>query len=132
MQVAKTILNYWIEQTNNGYALKGNREISGLTTIAYYDSKKEAELQLKKLTNIKKFDNVEIGAIVSFEENGMIDTGVVDMIDDKIFTLRVVSSWINNNGINVIYNRYLNFYKSGIKTNRFHTNGNAIEIVGKI
>ena len=86
----------------------------------------------QKITKSKKFDNVEVNDIISYEENGMINTGVVDMIDDKIFTLRVVSSWMNNNGINVIYDRYLNFYKSGIKTNRFYTYGNAIEIVGKI
>jgi hypothetical protein len=85
----------------------------------------------QKITKSKKFDNVEINDIVSYEENGMINTGVVNMVDDKMFTLRVVSSW-NNNGTMVIYDRHLNFYKSGIKTNRFHSNGNAIEITGKI
>jgi hypothetical protein len=85
----------------------------------------------QKIRKTKKFDNVEINDIVSYEENGMINTGVVNMVDDKIFTLRVVSSW-NNNGVMVIYDRHLNFYKSGIKTNRFHSNGNAIEITGKI
>ncbi len=79
----------------------------------------------------KKFENVEINQIVTFEENGMIDSGVVDNVQEKTFTLRVISSW-NNNGIIEIYDRYLNFFKSGIKTNRFYTYGNAIEITGRI
>jgi hypothetical protein len=85
----------------------------------------------QKITKSKKFENVELNDIVSYEENGMINTGVVDMVNDKIFTLRVVSSW-DNNGTIMIYERYLHFFKSGKKTNRFYTFGSAIEITGKI
>ena len=79
----------------------------------------------------KKFQNVEINQIVSFEENGMIESGVVDNVQEKIFTLRVVSTW-NKNGVIEIYDRHLNFYKSGIPTNRFYCYGNAIDIVGRV
>jgi hypothetical protein len=85
----------------------------------------------QKITKSKKFDNVEINQIVSFEENNMINTGVVDMTNDKIFVLRVISTW-NNNGVIMVYERYLHFFKSGKKTNRFYTYGNAIEIVGNV
>ena len=79
----------------------------------------------------KKFENVEINQIVSFEENGMIKSGVVDMVCDKKFTLRLISTW-DKNGVLVIYNRYLNFFKSGKKTNRYYTYGNALQIVGNV
>jgi hypothetical protein len=74
----------------------------------------------QKITKSKKFDNVQINQIVSFEENNMINTGVVDMTNDKIFVLRVISTW-NNNGVIMVYERYLHFFKSGKKTNRFYT-----------
>jgi hypothetical protein len=130
--MTQEITNYWIEETNFGFALKGNREISGFTTIGYFDTKIQAEAEMNKLiSKSKKFENVEINQIVSFEENGMIKSGVVDMVCDKMFTLRVISTW-DKNGVLVTYNRYLNFFKSGKKTNRYHTNGNALQIVGNV
>jgi hypothetical protein len=84
-----------------------------------------------KKKQTKKFDGIEINQIVSFEENGMIESGVVHNVEEKIFTLRIPSSW-NKNGVIVVYDRYMNFFKSGKKTNRFYTYGDAIEVIGRI
>jgi hypothetical protein len=83
------------------------------------------------MTQKNKFENVEINQIVSFQENEMIESGVVDYVCDKMFTLRVLSTW-DNNGVLVIYHRNLNFFKSGKKTNRYYTYGDALEIVGNV
>ena len=130
MATTQKILNYFIEETDFGYALKGNREFSGITTISYFETKNEAELELNKLTSVKvtNFENVKINDQVSFEENGNIKIGKVIKVEEKIFTISLPSSW-NKNGVIEYYERNFNFFKSGKKTNRFHTNGNAIEIM---
>lgn len=130
---SQKITKYFIEKTDFGFVLKGNREISGITTISIHNSKKEAEIELKKLTSkkLKTFENIEINNIVSFEEDNLIKNGLVVYVEDKIFTLKVLSNW-DNNGTICYYDKFYNFFKSGIKTNRFYTNGNAIEITGKI
>lgn len=130
--MTQKITNYWIEETNFGFALKGNREISGLTTIGYFETKIQAEAEIKKLTSkSKKFENVEVSDIISYEELGKIESGVVVNVDDKMFTIKILCYW-DNNGISTYYERLINFFKSGSKTNRYHTNGNAIEVIGKI
>ena len=131
MSTTQKILNYFIEETDFGYALKGNREFSGITTIQIFTSKKEALLELKKLTKIKKikkFDAIQLNQFVSFEENGMIETGVVCFVEHNKFTLRALRSY-DYNGVITYYDKYFHFFKSGIKTNRFYTWGNAIEII---
>lgn len=79
----------------------------------------------------RKFENVELDQIATFEENGMIESGVVCYVDNKIFTLRMMRSW-DNNGVIEYYTKYCTFFKTGTKTNRFHTNGNAIEVIGRV
>lgn len=133
MTTNQKISNLFIEETNFGFALKGNREISGLTTIAIYNTKKEAEIELKKLKKIKekKFDLVQVNDIVSFKENDKIVNGIVVNVEHNIFTIKVERVW-NNNGEILKYENTLRFFKSGSKTNRYHSNQNAIEIIGKI
>jgi hypothetical protein len=79
----------------------------------------------------RKFENVELNQTVTFEENGMIETGVVCNVEQNKFTLRTLASW-DNNGVETYYERMFNFFKTGTKTHSHHTNGNAIEITGKI
>ena len=79
----------------------------------------------------RKFENVQINQTVTFEENGMIETGVVCNVEHNKFTLRTLASW-DNNGVETYYERMFNFFKTGTKTHSHHTNGNAIEITGNI
>jgi hypothetical protein len=132
MTTTQKILNYWITETNFGFCLCGNREISGLIQIAYFDTKKEAEAEMKKLTSkSKKFENVQIGDIVSYQEKGEIKTGVVVNVSDKFFEIEIEGTWVNQYDETIHYKRTKKFYKSGCKINRFHSHF-AIEIVGKI
>ena len=79
----------------------------------------------------RKFDTVELNQTVTFEENGMIETGVVCNVEDNKFTLRALRTW-NNNGVIVCYDKLFSFFKTGTKTHSHHTNGNAIQITGTI
>lgn len=79
----------------------------------------------------RKFENVQINQTVTFEENGMIETGIVCNVEHNKFTLRTLASW-DNNGVETYYERMFNFFKTGTKTHSHHTNGNAIEITGNI
>jgi hypothetical protein len=81
--------------------------------------------------NARKFENVQINQTVTFEENGMIETGIVCNVEHNKFTLRTLASW-DNNGVETYYERMFNFFKTGTKTHSHHTNGNAIEITGNI
>lgn len=132
MKTTQKLTNLFIQETNFGYALKGNREISGLTTIGYFETKKQAEAEIKKLSaKARKFENIEINQIVTFEENKMIESGVVCNVENNKFTLRALRSW-NNNGVIEFFEKQFNFFKTGTKTHSHHTNGNAIAIVGTI
>jgi hypothetical protein len=79
----------------------------------------------------RKFDTVEINQTVTFEENGMIETGVVCNVEHNKFTLRALRSW-DNNGVNTFYEKQFSFFKTGTKTHSHHTNGNAIQITGNV
>jgi hypothetical protein len=81
---------------------------------------------------MKKFENVELNQTVSFEENGMIETGVVCKVEENKFTLRALRTWVDNNGIVKYYESMFPFFKTGTKTHHRYTFGNAIEITGTI
>ena len=83
------------------------------------------------MATTKKFDTVQLNQIVTFEENGMIESGVVTMVESNKFSLTALRSW-NNNGILSYYDKTFTFFKTGTKTHSHHTNGNAIQIVGNI
>jgi len=79
----------------------------------------------------RKFENVELNQTVTFEENGMIETGVVCNVENNKFTLRAFRIW-DNNGVNSFYEKQFNFFKTGTKTHSHHIHGNALEITGTI
>ena len=84
-----------------------------------------------EIMKARKFENVELNQTVTFEDNGMIEVGVVCNVEDNKFTLRVWRNWDNNGVISFNVNK-LNFFKTGTKTHSHHTNGNAIQITGTI
>lgn len=79
----------------------------------------------------RKFENIKINQTVTFEENGMIETGVVCDVQYNKFTLKATRIW-NNNGVNTFYEKRFAFFKTGTKTHPHHTNGNAIQITGTV
>jgi hypothetical protein len=79
----------------------------------------------------RKFENVEINQTVSFEENGMIETGVVCNVENNKFVVRALRNW-NDNGTIVFYDEKYSFFKTGTKTHSHYTYGNAIAITGTI
>jgi hypothetical protein len=79
----------------------------------------------------RKFETVKLNQTVSFEENGMIETGVVCNVEHNKFTLRALRSW-DNNGVDAFYEKQFSFFKTGTKTHSHHTNGNAIQITGTV
>lgn len=79
----------------------------------------------------RKFDNVEVNQTVTFNENGMIETGVVCEVKENTFTLRAIRSW-DNNGVMNYHDSFFNFFKTGTKSHSHYTYGNAIEITGKV
>jgi hypothetical protein len=80
----------------------------------------------------RKFENVEVGHIVTFEERGgMIVEGVVVEVKDKTFVLRILDV-CDRDGVKTFYERHLNFLKTGTKSSHRYNYGNAIEITGRI
>lgn len=79
----------------------------------------------------RKFDTVEVNQTVTFEENGMIETGVVCEVKQNTFTLSALRSW-DNNGVITYYDKFFNFLKTGTKSHSHYTYGNAIEITGTV
>ena len=79
----------------------------------------------------RKFDTVELNQTVTFQEKGMIETGVVCEVKENTFTLRALRSW-NNNGIMSYHDSFFNFFKTGTKSHSHYTYGNAIEITGTV
>jgi hypothetical protein len=88
---------------------------------------------MKNALNMKarKFNNVQLNQIVTFEENGMIESGVVCKVEHNKFTVRALRCW-DKNGINTFYEKQFTFFKTGTKTHSHHTNGNAIQITGNV
>lgn len=78
-----------------------------------------------------KFYNVELNQIVTFEDKGMIETGIVCKVNENTFTLRALRSW-DNNGVKCFYECLYNFFKTGTKSHSRYTYGNAIQIIGTI
>ena len=79
----------------------------------------------------RKFENVELDQIVTFEEKGMIESGVVCEVKENTFILRALRMW-DDNGVKSFYDRYFSFFKTGTKSHSHYTHGNAIEITGRI
>lgn len=79
----------------------------------------------------RKFDTVELNQTVTFEEKGMIETGVVCEVKENTFTLRALRSW-DNNGVMSYHDSFFNFFKTGTKSHSHYTYGNAIAITGTV
>ena len=79
----------------------------------------------------RKFENVQVNQTVTFEENGMIETGVVCNVEHNKFIVTALRCW-DKYGIISYYDKKFSFFKTGIKTHSRHTNGNAIAITGNI
>lgn len=79
----------------------------------------------------RKFDTVELNQTVTFEEKGMIETGVVCEVNENTFTLRALRVW-DNNGVMSYHDSFFNFFKTGTKSHSHYTYGNAIEITGTV
>jgi len=80
---------------------------------------------------VRKFDTVELNQTVTFEEKGMIETGVVCEVKENTFTLRAVRCW-DNNGVMNYHDSFFNFFKTGTKSHSHYTYGNAIAITGTV
>ena len=57
----------------------------------------------------RKFDTVELNQTVTFEENGMIETGVVCNVEHNKFTLRALRMW-DNCGVITYYDKMFSFF----------------------
>jgi hypothetical protein len=79
----------------------------------------------------RKFESVQLNQTVTFEENGMIETGVVCEVNENTFKVRALRSW-DKNGVLCYTNHIFNFYKTGTKSHSHYTYGNAIAITGTI
>lgn len=79
----------------------------------------------------RKFDTVELNQTVTFEEKGMIETGVVCEVKENTFTLRAIRSW-DNNGVMTYHDSFFNFFKTGTKSHSHYTYGDAIAITGTV
>ena len=79
----------------------------------------------------RKFENVQINQTVTFEENGMIETGVVSNVEHNKFIVRTLRCW-DKYGVISYYDRNFSFFKTGTKTHSHYNYGNAIAITGNI
>jgi len=79
----------------------------------------------------RKFENVEINQTVTFEENGMIETGIVCNVEHNKFTVRALRCW-DRCGVMVYYDKNFSFFKTGTKTHSHYNYQNAIAITGTI
>ena len=91
----------------------------------------ENKQKLKNMETIRKFEQVKEGDTVSFEENGMIEHGIVSEVKNNTFIVRALRSW-DNNGVISYYDAFFNFYKTGTKSHSHYTYGNAIRITVSI
>jgi len=79
----------------------------------------------------RKFDSVKVDQEVYFEENGMIESGVVIEVYDNKFVVRALRCY-DKDGVLSYYDKKFSFFKTGTKTHSHYTYGNAIQIVGTI
>lgn len=86
---------------------------------------------IQAMNTAKKFQQVKINDTVTFEEKGMIETGVVCEVKENTFTVRALRSW-DKNGVVCFTESLFNFYKTGTKSHSHYTYGNAIAISGSI
>jgi hypothetical protein len=87
----------------------------------------------KNTNNMKarKFENVEINQTIIFEENGMIETGIVCNVEHNKFTVRALRCW-DKCGVITYYDKMFSFFKTGTKTHSHYNYQNAIAITGTI
>ena len=85
-----------------------------------------------KMTNDKKFNAVTIGDVVTFEQRGMIEQGIVCEVTDKTFVIRALVYFKNINGVGTYTTKHYHFHKTGTKTHHRYTHGNAIAITSTI
>jgi hypothetical protein len=83
------------------------------------------------MNSARKFESVQLNQTVTFEEKGMIETGVVCEVKENTFKVRALRSW-DNNGVITFYDSFFNFFKTGTKSHSHYTYGNAIAISGTI
>ena len=83
-------------------------------------------------TLTRKFEMVSENDTITFEYNGLIETGVVTGVFPNKFVIRYMTSYIDNNNFRSYYDMELWFYKTGTKTHFKHTHGNAIAITGTV
>jgi hypothetical protein len=83
------------------------------------------------MNSARKFESVQLNQTVTFEEKGMIETGVVCEVNENTFKVRALRSW-DNNGLITFYDSFFNFFKTGTKSHSHYTYGNAIAISGTI
>ncbi|NDD54367.1 hypothetical protein EBZ39_10905 [bacterium] len=81
-----------------------------------------------KKTKNRKFEMVRPGNMVSFiDTDKKINNAVVIRVDENTFTVSIPKVVIRENFHGFLF-LDRKFYKTGTKTHRNHTNGNAIEI----
>ena len=84
------------------------------------------------MKKIAKFDGIQVGQTIAFEDAGFIETGVVSTVTEKTFIVTALRSW-DKNGVIAYYEKSFAFYKStGNKTHSRYTHGSAMEITGNI
>ena len=87
-------------------------------------------LKQQKMTE-RKFETVQLNQTVTFEDKGMVETGVVCEVKENTFILRALRGW-DKNGVMCYNDSFFNFLKTGTKSHSHYTYGNAIQITGTI
>lgn len=80
---------------------------------------------------MKKFESVKVGDVVRFMNKNIHDSGVVVKVTNNVFTIRNIK-YYDHDGVKKFHESFYNFLKTGTKSNRHYTYGNAIDIIGSI
>lgn len=80
----------------------------------------------------KKFNDVKIGDIITFENRGIAQEAIVSDVNEKTFVVRSLVYFKNAQGVDTFTTRYYHFHKTGTKTHHRYTFGNAIAITSTI
>ena len=89
-------------------------------------------IRVMNMTNNKKFNEVSIGDIVTFENRGLVYEAIVSEVTEKTFVVRALVYFQNINGVGTYTTKYYHFHKTGTKTHHRYTHGNAIAITSNI
>ena len=89
-------------------------------------------IRVMNMTNSNKFNEVSIGDIISFENRGMIEQGIVCEVTDKTFIISALVYFKDISGVDGFITRHYHFHKTGTKTHHRYTHGNAIAITSNI